>query len=263
LIFNFEKIGMTIAEKVNQSANRTLFTVHKEILFYKCYNEDAMVYCTDCGANGEPQYYNGTSWVNMVGGTAAPPTSTVFIASGVSKVFLAHNLGADNSLDPHTPVQGIHGNYYQWGILAHVADASTSSTAISGWNTAVAANGAWADSSKTAHDPCPTGYRVPTIAQWSLVDSYNAQTITDSFSNSATNFGAARHFGAGENKLTLPAAGCRLYSDGALFNRGSLGSYWSSTEIGTNAYFLFFFSSYAYTNSSYRTDGFSVRCVSE
>jgi hypothetical protein len=35
---------MTIAEKVNQSANGTLFTVHKEGLFYKCYNEDAMVF---------------------------------------------------------------------------------------------------------------------------------------------------------------------------------------------------------------------------
>ena len=35
---------MTLAEKVNQSANGTLFTVHKEGLFYKCYNEDAVVY---------------------------------------------------------------------------------------------------------------------------------------------------------------------------------------------------------------------------
>lgn len=35
---------MTIAEKVNQSANGTLFTVHKEGLFYKYYNEDAMVF---------------------------------------------------------------------------------------------------------------------------------------------------------------------------------------------------------------------------
>jgi len=35
---------MTIAEKVNQSANGTLFTVHKEGLFYKCYNEDALVF---------------------------------------------------------------------------------------------------------------------------------------------------------------------------------------------------------------------------
>lgn len=35
---------MTLAEKVNQSANGTLFTVHKVGLFYKCYNENAMVF---------------------------------------------------------------------------------------------------------------------------------------------------------------------------------------------------------------------------
>ena len=35
---------MTIAEKVTQSANSTLFTIYKEGLFYKCYNEDAMIF---------------------------------------------------------------------------------------------------------------------------------------------------------------------------------------------------------------------------
>ena len=223
-----------------------------------------MVYCTDCGANGEPQYYNGTSWVNMVGGTAAPLTSTVFVSSGVSKVFMAHNLGADNSLDPHTPVQGIHGNYYQWGSSTVVADASTASGTITGWNTeSAAANGAWADGSKKATDPCPAGFRVPTNAQWLLVDSYNAQTTTGSFSNNATNFGSARHFGAGANKLTLPAAGYRVNSNGALSFRGSNGYYWSSTETGTRARNLYFNSSYANAGNADRTLGFSVRCVSE
>jgi len=116
------------------------------------------VYCTNCGSGGQPQYYNGTSWVNMVGGAAAAPVSTVFIASGVSKVFMAHNLGADTSLDSHTPVQGIHGNYYQWGIIGSVADDTTSSAAISGWNTTAAVNGSWSDASKTVNDPCPEGF---------------------------------------------------------------------------------------------------------
>jgi len=35
---------MTIAEKVTQSANSALFTLYKEGLFYKCYNEDAMLF---------------------------------------------------------------------------------------------------------------------------------------------------------------------------------------------------------------------------
>ena len=31
-----------------------------------------MVYCMDCGIYGEHQFYNGTAWSNMVGGTALP-----------------------------------------------------------------------------------------------------------------------------------------------------------------------------------------------
>jgi hypothetical protein len=42
--FFFEKSDMTIAEKVSHSANRALFTLYKEGLFYKCYNEDVMVF---------------------------------------------------------------------------------------------------------------------------------------------------------------------------------------------------------------------------
>ena len=228
-----------------------------------------MVYCTDCGANGEPQFYNGTSWVNMVGGTATArptPTSTVFVSSGVSKAFMAHNLGADNSLDPHTPVQGIHGNYYQWGILAHVADDTTSAAAISLWNTDSAANGAWADGgSKTATDPCPAGFRVPTNAQWAGVIANNTRSSTGSWANDGSNFGSAIHWGPNEStkNLTLPAAGFRYFSNGALDDRGGNGDYWSSTEDGADANGLYFGSSDAGTGNNSRPNGFSVRCVSE
>jgi uncharacterized protein (TIGR02145 family) len=228
-----------------------------------------MVYCTDCGVNGEPQFYNGTSWVNMVGGTATArptPTSTVFTSPGVSKVFLAHNLGADNSLDPHIPVQGIHGNYYQWGISTIVADASTLSGAISGWNTNTAANGAWADGSKTATDPCPAGFRVPTKAQWDGVRTNNivSRTSNNSWVAGDANFGSAIHWGpnVSTKNLTLPAAGYRGNSNGALSGRGSNGSYWSSTEDGANASYLNFGSSPADTSRTSRTYGVSVRCVS-
>jgi uncharacterized protein (TIGR02145 family) len=320
-----------------------------------------MVYCTDCGDNGEPQYFNGIAWVNMIGGAAAAgstvadapgigtavassspgqavvpftapasnggsaitsytatsspggvtgtlsqsgsgsitvtgltngtsytftvtatngigtslastvsnsvtPLSTVVVNTTASTTltFMAHNLGADYSLDAHIPVQGIHGNYYRWGRSTIVANASTSSAAIGGWNTVpAAANGAWADGSKTANDPCPAGYRVPTIAQWNLVDSYNAQTTTGSFSNNETNFGAARQFGSGANTLTLPAAGFRANSNGALYSRGSNGFYWSSSVTSTYALYLSFTSSNASTSVSNRADSFSVRCVSE
>lgn len=35
---------MVLSEKVKNSANSKLFTLYKEGLFYKCYNEDAMVF---------------------------------------------------------------------------------------------------------------------------------------------------------------------------------------------------------------------------
>ena len=48
-----------------------------------------MVYCTDCGpGTGEPQYFNGTAWVNMIGGraTTVPPT--------VASITAASNIGS-------------------------------------------------------------------------------------------------------------------------------------------------------------------------
>ena len=37
-------ILMSIAEKIGHSADKTRFTLFKEGMFYKCYNEDAMVF---------------------------------------------------------------------------------------------------------------------------------------------------------------------------------------------------------------------------
>jgi uncharacterized protein (TIGR02145 family) len=189
----------------------------------------------------------------------------LFVAPGATKVFALHNLGADTTLDPNTPVPGIHGNYYQWGRAAVVADASTSADPIATWNSTAAPNGAWLDGSKTANDPCPAGFRIPTKAQWDGVVTYNTVSRTGSFISSNTNFGSAIHYGpnATTKTLTLPAAGYRFYTDGTLSSRGSYGIYWSSTGNGTNAWYLSFNSTSANTFSSNRTDGLSVRCVSE
>jgi hypothetical protein len=36
-----------------------------------------MIYCTDCGTGGQAQVYNGTAWVNMIGGEAFPIGSVI------------------------------------------------------------------------------------------------------------------------------------------------------------------------------------------
>jgi len=64
----------------------------------------------------------------------------------------------------------------------------------------------------------------------------------------------------------LPAAGNRNNSDGTLNNVGSNGNYWSSTphpDNSENAYNMNFNSEDANTNNNWRSNGFSVRCVSE
>ncbi len=35
---------MTIAEKLAKGSDKTIFTLHREGLFYNCYNEDIMVF---------------------------------------------------------------------------------------------------------------------------------------------------------------------------------------------------------------------------
>lgn len=200
--------------------------------------------------------------------TKSVAQASTVVMPGDTKAWSRHNLGADTSLDPDTPVQAIHGYYYQWGRKASVATASTPSGGISGWNSSYAANGSWSDSSKTTYDPCPSGFRVPTRTQFqNLINGTTASNIgtwSTSSTNGSANFGAAKRFTGGGKILTFPAAGTRNYANGTLYGRAYSGQYWSSTQnASSSAYDLSFSSSSVTVNNFNRTFGFSVRCISE
>ena len=93
--------------------------------------------------------------------------------------------------------------------------------------------------------PCPVGYHVPTDAQWTTADSFGAWNNNTDTYNSA---------------LKLPSAGFRSRRDGLLYNLGTNG-YWSSTVRGTNAGYLYFISTEAYTYDNGRAVGYPVRCL--
>ena len=75
---------MNIAEKIQYAADVTIFTLFKEGLFYKCYNEDAMVF-----SKRVKNYKVNSKFVKNVGSTIF---SLGFPASEVEK----ENLSFEN-----------------------------------------------------------------------------------------------------------------------------------------------------------------------
>ncbi len=213
-----------------------------------------------------------------------------FVASGVWKEFMCHNLGAVQSADPFALSWQLNGNYYQWGrnpscfgidgtdaanpcsspVYGAAAPwgnttANDNAGAISGWNTTAAGAGAWLDGAKTANDPCPAGFRLPTRAQWEGVrnSSLNSITYTGSFTQGTTNYTSAMRVG---QTLLLPAAGIRdtvTGSLGTLSGRGDMGRYWSSAQSGNNAWLIHIASFSSNMQTRHTSNGFSVRCVAD
>jgi len=222
-----------------------------------------VVYCTDCGDNGELQVYNGTTWTNMIGGEASQSTNVTNPTTG--KIWMDRNLGASQVATSSTDTDS-YGDLYQWGRAADGHESRTSGTTSTlatsdtpghddfitnsispnDWRSPQNDN-LWQGVSGT-NNPCPSGYRLPTEAEW------NAERGTWSSNNSA---------GAIASPLKLPVAGRRDDGDGSLLNVGSRGFYWSSTVSGPVARSLYFGSGFAYMESNYRANGGSVRCLKD
>ena len=214
-----------------------------------------------------------------------------FVASGVFKEFLCYNLGARTDVDPHTPTWELNGAYIKWGKRGPTGDATSTwitapntvslgfaaaptgstagtanSAAITNWTngTSDGGTGAWSDASKTANDPCPTGYRIPTKAQWDGMRNNNNRYIIGTFTSSATNYSSAQRFGttASTITLTLPMAGWRSGGDGVLVDRGSSAYYWHSS--GIRGYYEQLQNSLNTVTTDAGTEwGASVRCISQ
>ena len=121
---------------------------------------------------------------------------------------------------------------------------------------------------KTANDPCPDGWRVPTRNE---LEGLLSTIINGSGPLETYNGITGRWFSdGGVSSLFLPTALCRLYSDGSLYGDGSpyssstLGQYWSSAPFGTTACILYFNINMSYVLSNcLRANVLSVRCVKQ
>ena len=108
-------------------------------------------------------------------------------------------------------------------------------------------NTLWATEA-SANNPCPVGFRVPTLTEQNTL--VTAASITNSASAASSTL-----------KFTVP--GYRYYSNGTLGGVGSNGHYWSSTVSGTDASYLYFYSGGTLTDIYLRAYGFTVRCLKD
>ncbi|HFK5585711.1 TPA: fimbrillin family protein [Elizabethkingia anophelis] len=179
------------------------------------------------------------------------------------KDFMCHNLGADQSADPFTPSAAIHGAKYQWGrSTAAVTQAQDQNNngVITGWDMLPAPDDAWSDTSKTINDPCPTGYRVPTQAQWQAIFDNNPVSYIGNWSNSTDNYSSGVKIG---NNLFLPASGIRPNNTNISVVRGSDGYYWSTGIFNNMSISTRFNNGKMIAPANIRTDGEAIRCIAE
>jgi uncharacterized protein (TIGR02145 family) len=229
---------------------------------------------------GEMQYWNGTAWVTVqpgyegatltikndipawVGGSIPSVTNPT-----TGEIWMDRNLGASRVAAAIADADA-YGDLYQWGRAADGHQKRTSNTTSTLSSTDIPGHGdficdtdgpyydwrepqndnLWLGVNGT-NNPCPTGFRLPTDAEW------EAERLT---------WGSNDAAGAFASPLKLPAAGVRDYYDGSIYGEGSSsGIYWSGTVNGTKSRFLTIESSSASVAEVDRAWGCSVRCIKD
>jgi len=147
------------------------------------------------------------------------------------------------------------GMFYKWGTkIGWSATGDPTSTSGQAWADVAAESG---DNWLAANDPCPAGWRLPTKEE--LATLLDDTKVTKAWVTTPANGYKFTDQTNTSNSIFLPAAGYRYYTDGTLGYAGDYGFYWSSTMSSAHdAWGLSFYSGDAY---SYRTYGFTVRCV--
>jgi uncharacterized protein (TIGR02145 family) len=213
-----------------------------------------------CTLTRTVNYAYPTGTVNCTGS----PTAVVIVTNPTTgKQWMDRNLGATQVATSSTDANA-YGDLYQWGRRAdgHQCRTSATTTTLSSvdqpahGNFILAANSPndWRSPQNTnlwqgvngINNPCPIGFRLPTQTE---------------LNSELTSFSPQNSTGAYSSPLKLTLAGRRINADGALFEVGVQGQYWSSTVSSTYSYLMYFGSGGANMGINLRGSAFSVRCI--
>lgn len=264
----------------NPATGLVVYNTTTNVLEYKTTSSWVSLIGNINGAStGEMLYWNGSEWVTlaatayegatlqMIGGVPAwtggtiPPPSVTNPTTG--KIWMDRNLGATQVAASSTYAAS-YGDLYQWGrgtdghqIRTSVSTTGQSSLTSPGadflkgssnWYTGSNPDDLWKVDGTGVNNPCPSGYRLPTDAEW---DAERASWV----SNNAA--------GAMASPLKLPMAGNRFYSDGRLYYVGAYARYWSSTVSSIYSIQLQFNGSSVQMGTDNRASASSVRCLKD
>ena len=141
------------------------------------------------------------------------------------------------------------GMFYQWNSKVGWTAAGEPSDGTSVWNSSWNGNGA--EDWEAANNPCPLGWRLPTIEEWSSLIGGDFEWTTEPV--------IGYWFGSGEDKVFISAAAGILAYGGAFYDENFQAIYWCSDQ--TRSYY-FYEGGFDYQEGDANL-GFSCRCVKE
>jgi uncharacterized protein (TIGR02145 family) len=196
----------------------------------------------------------GTSYGTEISFSTVIPTVT----SAGGRIWMDRNLGATRAAKSATDALSF-GDLYQWGRGTdghQLRDASilgsTSNTDSPGNNKFIK-GGDWRSPKNDnlwqgitgINNPCPSGFRLPTKAEW--------ETEFQSWSN-------RNEAGAFASPLKLPSAGYRDFSDGSI-SYTFYHRYWTSTINGDEAESVIYDAGWIGASTQKRGNGMNCRCI--
>ena len=229
-----------------------------------------MVFCTNCDSSGQPQFYNGNRWCNMLGQQAALP-----VVTNLPSVTIGTQIWSSKNLDVSKyrngdPIPQVT-DATQWGSL------NTGAWCWYNNDSAIyAANYGKLYNWYAVNDPrglAPLGWHVPTDAEWNIMEKFLDPSV-DTTCRCGTgnaigpilkNTTGWNGGGNGNNSSGFSAnPGGGRFSGGSFLNSGSNGYWWNASAYDNTLVWLrliYYYGTVIQRNYTNKVNGFSVRVV--